>query len=162
MALSRVFDRISSWNFDKETDIFTLSWHEDLAPGDGTSNHAHNHCFDAEMDTRYDDVKSLAYWQCHGDYGNQLVKYLHKTQVIVQFVNQLLQMLFQQLYKPASRQCIVQKDRFLRLTMCNESDPYQKWTFEDGNLGYDGLERVNSNLFGPGQQPPELDYIENL
>ena len=66
---------------EKETDIFTLSWHEDLAAGDGTSNHAHNHCFDAEMDTTYTGVKALAYWECHGDFGNQLIKYLPKTQV---------------------------------------------------------------------------------
>ena len=65
---------------EKDTDIFTLSWHEDLAAGDGTSNHAHNHCFDAEMDTTY-GVKALAYWQCHGDFGNQLIKYLPNTQV---------------------------------------------------------------------------------
>ena len=69
----------------KETDIFTLSWHEDLAAGDGTSNHAHNHCFDAEMDTTY-GVKALAFWQCHGDFGNQLIKYLPNTQVNKNYV----------------------------------------------------------------------------
>ena len=66
---------------DKETDIFTLSWHEDISAGDGRSNHARHHCLDGEMDTTYDGVKSLAYWECHGDFGNQLIKYLPKTQV---------------------------------------------------------------------------------
>ena len=66
---------------DKETDIFTLSWHEDISAGDGTSSHSRRHCFDAEMDTTYTGVKALAYWECHGDFGNQLVKYLPKTQV---------------------------------------------------------------------------------
>ncbi len=66
---------------DKETDIFTLSWHEDISAGDGRSNHARHHCLDGELDTTYDGLKSLAYWECHGDFGNQLIKYLPKTQV---------------------------------------------------------------------------------
>ena len=73
----------------KETDIFTLSWHEDIAPGDG-SKHAQNHCFDAEMDTTYDGVKAIAFWQCHGDFGNQLIKYLPKTKVISSFRNYVI------------------------------------------------------------------------
>ena len=59
-------------------DIFTLTWHEDIGPGDGTKTP--NHCWDTEMDTN--GVKSLCYWECHKQHGNQLYKYLPKTKQI--------------------------------------------------------------------------------
>ena len=59
-------------------DIFTLTWHEDIGPGDGTKTP--NHCWDTEMDTN--GVKSICYWECHKQHGNQLYKYLPKTKQI--------------------------------------------------------------------------------
>ena len=45
--------------------------------GDGTKTP--NHCWDTEMELN--GHKSLAYWECHKGYGNQLYKYLPNTKV---------------------------------------------------------------------------------
>ena len=56
---------------------FTLTWHEDIQPGDGTKTP--NHCWDTEMEVN--GHKSLAFWECHHGYGNQLYKYMKETKV---------------------------------------------------------------------------------
>lgn len=49
-------------------------------------------------------------------------------------------------------------DQFLYFTHCDEDDPHQQWEWEE--IHDDVLSRVNNNMDAPGDQPPELDYIQ--
>lgn len=120
---------------------FTLTWHEDIQPGDGTKTP--NHCWDTEMEVN--GHKSLAFWECHHGYGNQLYKYMRETK---------------QIWNPGHHMCVGAKDddQFLYFTHCDEDDPHQQWEWEE--IHDDVLSRVNNNMDAPGDQPPELDYIQ--
>lgn len=122
-------------------DIFTLSWHEDIGPGDGTKTP--NHCWDTEMDTN--GVKSLCYWECHKQHGNQLYKYLPKTK---------------QIYNPGHHMCVTAKesDNFVYFARCDPDDTKQQWDWDLVNE--EPLQRANNNPEGPGDDPAELDYVQ--
>merc|ERR1712228_138624 len=97
----------------RSSDIWTLSWHEDIQVGDGTVKGAK--CWDDSMGPKF----HVSFWECHKGYGNQLYKYWPETQ---------------QIYHPSSRKCaMVKLDEekegfgFIVFAMCDSNQDLQKW-----------------------------------
>lgn len=123
---------------DKCTVKFSLSWREDIRIGDGPVVNTAM-CFDDSMgEHRY-----LSYWSCHNGHGNQLYKYLPETK---------------QLYHPSHRMCVKSIENHLAFSHCDDNDAAQRWTWTE--INHEVLDRTNLSKDNPGEDPPELDYIQ--
>ena len=49
-------------------------------------------------------------------------------------------------------------DGYLYFKQCIDNDPNLQWEWE--SVDEDVLKRVNNNMDAPGDDPPELDYIQ--
>ncbi|CAG5112931.1 Oidioi.mRNA.OKI2018_I69.chr2.g7095.t1.cds [Oikopleura dioica] len=116
----------------------SLTWREDIRIGDGpVKNNAM--CWDDSMGAN----KRISYWSCHNGHGNQLYKYLPDTK---------------QIYHPSHRLCVQMVEDYLIFAACDGKEPNQKWTWSE--VDEEVLGRAMKSRNQPGDDPPELDYIQ--
>lgn len=54
--------------------------------------------------------------------------------------------------------CVESVDDYLVFAACNDEKAFQRWTWSETNG--EALERAMKSKFQPGDDPPELDYIQ--